>query len=121
MTPSPSRDQGEAGGGRGRRISLFGKSRSDDVMVAVGLSPRNNGGERVRVAERRLNRIGNRSLQASLRDARFLRSLPAGSVRVERPDQARQERGLQAASPSSRPQRSGKSATSQGLCHAEAA
>jgi len=29
-------------------------------MVAVGLSPRNNGGERVRVAERRLNRRANR-------------------------------------------------------------
>src|SRR2546425_7453263 len=67
MTPSPSRDQGEAGGGRGRRISLFGKSRSDCVMVAVGLSPRNYGGERVRVAERRLNRRANQALQASLR------------------------------------------------------
>src|SRR5881396_89968 len=58
------------------RNSLFGKSQSDRVMVAVGLSPRNNGGERVRVAERRLNRRANQALQASLRDARFLRSLP---------------------------------------------
>src|SRR5688572_22547359 len=41
-------------------------------MVAVGLSPRNNGRERVRVAERRLNRRANRALQASLRDAWFL-------------------------------------------------
>jgi hypothetical protein len=31
--------------GRGR-ISLFEQSRSDSVMVAVGLSPRNNGRER---------------------------------------------------------------------------
>ena len=48
-------------------------------MVAVGLSPRNDGGERIRVAERRLNRRANQSLQPSLRDARFLRSLPVGS------------------------------------------
>ena len=47
-------------------------------MVVVGLSPRNSGGETVRVAERRLNRRANRALQASLRDARFLHSLPVG-------------------------------------------
>ena len=55
--------------------SLFRRSRSDCVMVAVGLSPRKNSGERARVAERRLNRRVNRALQASLRDARCLRSL----------------------------------------------
>ena len=47
-------------------------------MVAVGLSPRNNGGESLRVAERRLNRGFNRVLQALLRDSRFLRSLLVG-------------------------------------------
>jgi len=57
-------------------ISLFRRSRSDYVMVAVGLSPRNDGWEMLRVAERRLNRRANRSLQASLRDARFLCSFP---------------------------------------------
>ncbi len=48
------------------------------MMVAVGLSPRNSGGDRMRVAERRLRRRVTRSLQASLRDARFLRSFPVG-------------------------------------------
>ncbi len=47
-------------------------------MVAVGLSPRNNGVESARVAERRLNRRVNRALQPSLRDAQFLRCLPVG-------------------------------------------
>ena len=61
--------------GRGR-ISLFEQSRSDCVMVAVGLSPRDNGRERLRVAERRLNRRANRNLQASLSDARHLRFVP---------------------------------------------
>src|SRR5205809_4493614 len=60
------------------RISLFERSRSDCVIVAVGLSPRDNGRKRLRVAERRLNRSPNRTLQASLRDARFSRSLPVG-------------------------------------------
>src|SRR2546427_8097127 len=62
-----------------RRISILEQSRSDCVMVAVGFSPRDNGRERLRVAERRLNRRANRALHASLRDARFLRSLPVGS------------------------------------------
>jgi len=48
-------------------------------MVAAGLSRRDKGGERVRVAERRLNQRTNRALHASLRDARFLRSLHLGS------------------------------------------
>jgi hypothetical protein len=41
------------------RISLFEQSRSDCVMVAAGFSPRDNGRERLRVAERRLNRLSN--------------------------------------------------------------
>src|SRR2546427_8830257 len=61
-----------------RRISLFEQSRSDRVMLAVGLSPRDNGRERLRVAERRLNRNPNQALQASLRDAWFSRSPPVG-------------------------------------------
>jgi len=40
------------------------------VKVAVGLSPRNNDGEKLCVAERRLNRRINRAVQALLRDAR---------------------------------------------------
>ena len=60
------------------RISLFEQPRSDCVMVAVGFSPRDNGRERLRVAERRLNRRANRTLQASLRDARSSRSLTVG-------------------------------------------
>jgi len=47
-------------------------------MVAVGLSPRNSGGERVRVAERRLNRRVNPALQASLRDAPVFTLPPVG-------------------------------------------
>jgi hypothetical protein len=39
-------------------------------MVAAGLSPRNNGEEWVRVAERRLNRRGNQALHASLPPSR---------------------------------------------------
>ena len=41
--------------GRGR-ISLFEQSRSDCVMVVVGLSPRDNGREKLRLGEQRLNR-----------------------------------------------------------------
>ena len=48
-------------------------------MVAVGFSPRDDGRESLRVAERRLNLRAKRALHASLRDARVLRSLPVGS------------------------------------------
>ena len=61
--------------------SLHGKSRSDCVRVAVGFSRlqlTEYGGEKARVAERRLSRRASRALQASLRDARFLRSLTVG-------------------------------------------
>src|SRR6266542_7122553 len=76
-----TRDEGLMARGRLLKAAvaaLFGKSRSDCVMVAVGFSPRDNGRKRLRVAARRLNRRANRALHASLRDARFLRSLPVG-------------------------------------------
>ena len=44
-------------------MSLFEQSQSDCAMVAAGFSPRDNGREKLRVAERRLNRRVNRAFK----------------------------------------------------------
>src|SRR5439155_10166416 len=73
------------------------QSRSDSVIVAVGLKRLEAHGimsGKVRVAERRLNRTANRALQASLRDAWLLRSVPwAKSPRLPSPPRSARQSG----------------------------